>query len=322
VKPAATVALLAACIAWPGASTAQSYPLRPIRVIAPFPAGSGVDVVARLIATPLAQSVGQPVVVDNRPGAAGKIACELAARAAPDGYTLLLGNASTLAMLPNLDKRVEYDPVKSFAPIALISSSANVLVVHPSVAATSVSALIALAKAKPGSLNYGSAGSGNSTHLAAELFKLNAGVDLVHVPYKGTPPMITDLLSGRIQLSFTSLLSALPHVQQGRLRALGVTSLKRAASLPDVPTISEAGLKGYEMVVWQGILAPARTPQPIVAQLNREVAKILQARETRERLAAQGLEPAGGTPQEFGAYIAAEVAKWAKVIRHAAITLE
>ena len=260
MKTAASVALLIVFMAWSSASAAQDYPLRPIRVLAPLPAGSGVDVVARLIATPLAQSVGQAVVVDNRPGAAGKIACELAARAAPDGYTLLLGNASTLAMLPNLDKRVEFDPVKSFAPIALISSSANVLVVHPAVAATSVSALITLAKAKPGALNYGSAGAGNSTHLAAELFKLSAGVDLVHVPYKGTPPMITDLLSGRIQLSFTSLLSALPHVQQGRLRALGVTSVKRAASLPDVPTISEAGLKGYEMVVWQGILAPDRTP--------------------------------------------------------------
>lgn len=322
MKTAASVALLVVSMAWSSASAAQDYPLRPIRVLAPFPAGSGVDVVARLIATPLAQSVGQAVVVDNRPGAAGKIACELAARAAPDGYTLLLGNASTLAMLPNLDKRVEFDPVKSFAPIALISSSANVLVVHPAVAATSVSALITLAKAKPGALNYGSAGAGNSTHLAAELFKLSAGVDLVHVPYKGTPPMITDLLSGRIQLSFTSLLSALPHVQQGRLRALGVTSVKRAASLPDVPTISEAGLKGYEMVVWQGILAPARTPQPIVARLNSEVVKILQTRETRERLAAQGLEPVGGTPAEFHAYIAAEVAKWAKVIKHAGITPE
>ena len=322
MKAAASVALLFVSMAGSSASVAQDYPLRPIRVLAPFPAGSGVDVVARLIATPLAQSIGQPVVVDNRPGAAGKIACELAARATPDGYTLLLGNASTLAMLPNLDKRVEFDPVKSFAPIALISSSANVLVVHPAIAATSVSALITLAKAKPGALNYGSAGAGNSTHLAAELFKLSAGVDFVHVPYKGTPPMIADLLSGRIQLSFTSILSALPHVQQGRLRALGVTSLKRATSLPDVPTISEAGLKGYEMVVWHGILAPAKTPQPIVVRLNHDVVKIVQSREARERLAAQGLEAIGGTPAEFHAYIAAEVAKWAKVVKHAGIATE
>jgi tripartite-type tricarboxylate transporter receptor subunit TctC len=291
-------------------------------VLAPFPAGSGVDVVARMIGTPLGQSIGQPVVVDNRPGAAGRIACELAARAAPDGYTLLLGNASTLAMLPSLDRRVAFDPVKSFAPIALISSSANVLVVHPSVAASSVSGLVALAKAKPGSLNYGSAGSGNSTHLAAELFRLSAGVDLVHVPYKGTPPMITDLLAGQIQLSFTSILSALPHIQQGRLRALGVTSLKRAVSLPDVPTISEAALKGYEMIVWQGLLAPANTPGAIVTRVNREVVKILEMPDTRARLAAQGLEPVGGTPEQFAAYIGSEVTKWSKVIKHAGITAE
>jgi tripartite-type tricarboxylate transporter receptor subunit TctC len=311
----ALAVLLALCAAW-----SQAYPTKPIRVLAPFPAGSGVDVVARMIGTPLGQNIGQPVVVDNRPGAAGRIACELAARAAPDGYTLLLGNASTLAMLPSLDKRVAFDPVKSFAPIALISSSANVLVVHASVGVTSVPALIALAKAKPRSLNYGSAGSGNSTHLAAELFKLTAGVDLVHVPYKGTPPMITDLITGQIQLSFTSILSALPHIQQGRLRPLGVTSLKRAASLPDVPTISEAGLKGYEMIVWQGLLAPANTPRAIVTRLNEEVVKILQMPETRERLTAQGLEPVGGTPEQFASYIASEAAKWSKVIRIAGIT--
>ena len=315
--------LLALWAAWShAASTDPAYPTKPIRVLAPFPAGSGVDVVARMIGTPLGQSIGQPVVVDNRPGAAGRIACELAARAAPDGYTLLLGNASTLAMLPSLDRRVAFDPVKSFAPIALISSSANVLVVHPSVAASSVSGLVALAKAKPGSLNYGSAGSGNSTHLAAELFRLSAGVDLVHVPYKGTPPMITDLLAGQIQLSFTSILSALPHIQQGRLRALGVTSLKRAASLPDVPTISEAALKGYEMIVWQGLLAPANTPGAIVTRVNREVVKILEMPDTRARLAAQGLEPVGGTPEQFAAYIGSEVTKWSKVIKHAGITAE
>jgi tripartite-type tricarboxylate transporter receptor subunit TctC len=315
-------ALLTLGAAWSQAASTEAYPTKPVRVLAPFPAGSGVDVVARMIGTPLGQNVGQPVVVDNRPGAAGRIACELAARASPDGYTLLLGNASTLAMLPSLDKRVAFDPVKSFAPIALVSSSANVLVVHPSVGVSSVPALIALAKAKPGSLNYGSAGSGNSTHLATELFKLSAGVDLMHVPYKGTPPMITDLLAGQIQLSFTSILSALPHIQQGRLRALGVTSSKRAVALPDVPTISEAGLKGYEMVVWQGLLAPANTPGAIVTRINREVVKILDMPDTRARLAAQGLEPVGGTPEQFATYIASEVAKWSKVIRHAGITAD
>jgi tripartite-type tricarboxylate transporter receptor subunit TctC len=304
------------------AYAAESYPTKPIRVLAPFPAGSGVDIVARMIATPLSQALGHAVVVDNRPGAAGLIACELVANAPPDGYTLLLGNASTLAMAPSLYKKIGYDPVKSFAPITLIATSANVLVVHPSVAATSVSALIALAKAKPGQLNYGSAGSGNSTHLAAELFKLMAGVNLVHVPYKGTPQMLTDLLSGQIQLSFTSIVSGLPHIKQGRLRALGVTSLQRAASLPEVPTISESGLKGYELAVWQGIVAPARTPQSIITQLNREITRILQTPETRERLAAQGLEPAADTPEHFRSYIGTEVAKWAKVVKHAGITAD
>jgi len=320
MKNSAALLLFVVLASSVAASSAQSYPARPVRVIAPFPPGSGVDIVARLVGTPLAQVAGQAVVVDNRPGANGTIACELAARASPDGYTLLLGNASTLAMAPGLYKRIAYDPVKSFAPITLIATSANVLVVHPSVPANSVSALIALAKSKPGELNYASAGSGNSTHLAAELFKQMAGVNLVHVPYKGTPQMMTELLSGRMQLSFTSLVSALPSIKQGRLRALGVTSLKRAASLPEVPTISEAGLNGYELTVWQGIVAPARTPQPIVAQLNRQIAEILERLETRERLAAQGLESAANKPEEFRAFIASEVAKWTKVIRDAGIT--
>lgn len=320
MKAAATFTLCVALLSWPHASSGQAYPTKPVRVVTPFPAGSGVDIVARMIGAPLAQTWGQAVVVDNRPGAGGTIACELVARAAPDGYTLLLGNASTLAMAPSLYKQPGYDPVKSFAPITLIAASANVLVVHPSVAATSIPALIALGKAKPGQLNYGSAGAGNSTHLAAELFKLMAGVNFVHVPYKGTPQMMPELLSGQIQMSFTSLVSALPSIKQSRLRPLGVTSLQRAASLPEVPTISESGLKGYEVTVWQGIVAPARTPQAIIAQLNRQISAILQIPDTRERLAAQGLEPAANKPEQFGAYIATEVVKWGKVIKHAGIT--
>ena len=300
----------------------QAFPAKPIRVLVPFPAGSGVDIIARMIGTPLAEAWGQAVVVDNRPGASGAIACELAAKAAPDGSSLLLGNASSLAMAPSLYAHVAYDPVKSFAPITLISTSANVLVVHPSVPATTIPALIALARTKPGQLTYGSGGSGSSPHLSGELFKSMTGVNLVHVPYKGTPQLITDLLGGQIQMSFTSLVSALPYIKQGRLRPLGVTSLTRAASLPELATISEAGLKGYEVTVWQGMLAPAGTPRLVIEQLNREIAKILRAPATRERLAVQGLEPAASTPDEFAAYIATEVVKWGKVIKQAGMTAD
>jgi tripartite-type tricarboxylate transporter receptor subunit TctC len=322
MRAAASLLMLALCVAAVQSRAGEPYPARPVRIIAPFPAGSGVDIVARMVATPLAQAIGQPVVVDNRPGANGTIACDLAAKAAPDGYTLLLANASTLAMAPSLYKNVPYDPVRSFAPITLITTSSNVLIVHPSVPATTTAALIALAKAKPGQLNYGSAGAGNSTHLAAELFKLMAGVDLVHVPYKGTPPMLAELLTGQIQLSFTSLVSALAHVKQARLRALGVTSLGRAPSMPDVPSINESALKGYEVTVWQGIVAPARTPDALVERLNAEITRIVQSPENRERFAAQGLDPAAGKAAQFGAYIASEATKWAKVIRHAGIQPE
>lgn len=309
-------------IAVDASAQAQNYPSKPIRILAPFPAGSGVDVVARTISAPLAAAWGQPVVVDNRPGANGLIACEMAAKAIPDGYTLLLGNASTLAIAPSLYKQATYDPVKDYAPVTRIAGSANILVVHPSVPAKTVQQLIALAQAKPGSLNYASAGAGNSTHLSAELFRLMTNTNLVHVPYKGTPQLITDLLSGQVQLSFTSLVSAIPHIRTGKLVALGVTGPQRAASLPDVPTISEAGVKGYEVTVWQGVVAPAKTPQAIIDKLNREIVRILQAGETRDRLAVQGLESAANTPEQFRAYIAAEVAKWANVIRHAGIQPE
>ena len=303
------------------ASFAQSYPTKPVRILVPFPAGAGVDIVARMLGQPLTESWGQAVVVDNRPGAGGTIACELAAKAAADGYTLLLGNISTFAMAPSLYKKVNYDPVKSFAPITLINTSANVLVAHPAVPAATTQALIALAKAKPGQISYASAGSGTSPHLAAELFKTMAGVDILHVPYKGSPQALTDLLGGQTQIMFASLVSALPHVRQGRLRALGVTSAKRAAALPDTPTIGDS-LRGYDVSVWMGIVAPAATPAPIVAQLNRQIAAILQTPDIRERLAVQGLEAVSDTPAEFGAYIASEVRKWAAVIRQAGVTAD
>jgi len=303
-------------------ASAQAYPNRPVRILVPFPAGAGVDIVARMLGLPLTDLWGQATVVDNRPGAGGTIACELAAKSAPDGYTLLLGNISTFAMAPSLYKKVNYDPVQSFAPITLVNTSANVLVAHPSVPAATTQALIALAKSKPGQINYASAGSGTSPHLAAELFKSMAGVDLVHVPYKGSPQALTDLLGGQTQIMFASLVSALPHIRQARLRALGVTSLKRAAALPDLPAISEAGLRGYDVSVWMGIVAPAGTPPAIIAQLNRQIAALLQSPDIRERLAVQGLEAASNSPAEFRTYIASEVRKWAVVIKQAGVVAD
>ena len=322
IKRAFALAAAATLAAVPSEAGAQSYPNRPVRILVPFPAGAGVDIVARMLGVPLTDLWGQAAVVDNRPGAGGTIACELAAKAAPDGYTLLLGNISTFAMAPSLYKKVNYDPVQSFAPITLVNTSANVLVAHPSVPATTTQALIALAKAKPGQINYASAGSGTSPHLAAELFKSMAGVDLVHVPYKGSPQALTDLLGGQTQIMFASLVSALPHIRQARLRALGVTSLKRAAALPDLPAISEAGLRGYDVSVWMGIVAPAGTPPAIIAQLNRQIGALLQSPDIRERLAVQGLEAASNSPAEFRSYIASEVRKWAVVIKQAGVVAD
>ena len=322
IKRAFALAVAATLAAAASGSSAQSYPNRPVRILVPFPAGAGVDIVARMLGLPLTDVWGQAAVVDNRPGAGGTIACELAAKAAPDGYTLLLGNISTFAMAPSLYKKVNYDPVQSFAPITVVNTSANVLVAHPSVPAATTQALIALAKAKPGQINYASAGSGTSPHLAAELFKSMAGVDLVHVPYKGSPQALTDLLGGQTQIMFASLVSALPHIRQARLRALGVTSLKRAAALPDLPAISEAGLRGYDVSVWMGIVAPAGTPPAIIAQLNRQIAALLQSPDIRERLAVQGLEAASNSPAEFRTYIASEVRKWAVVIKQAGVVAD
>jgi|KBSMisStaDraftv2_1062788.scaffolds.fasta_scaffold123117_2 tripartite-type tricarboxylate transporter receptor subunit TctC len=322
IKRAFALAVAATLAAAASEASAQAYPNRPVRILVPFPAGAGVDIVARMLGLPLTDLWGQATVVDNRPGAGGTIACELAAKAAPDGYTLLLGNISTFAMAPSLYKKVNYDPVQSFAPITLVNTSANVLVAHPSVPAATTQALIALAKAKPGQINYASAGSGTSPHLAAELFKSMAGVDLVHVPYKGSPQALTDLLGGQTQIMFASLVSALPHIRQARLRALGVTSLKRAAALPDLPAINEAGLRGYDVSVWMGIVAPAGTPPAIIAQLNRQIAALLQSPDIRERLAVQGLEAASNSPAEFRTYIASEVRKWAVVIKQAGVVAD
>lgn len=295
---------------------AQDYPSRPIRIIVPFPPGAGTDIVGRAVAQALSEAWRQPIVVDNRPGAGGTIAGELVARAAPDGYTLMLGNVSTLAIAPALNSKLSYGPLRDFAPITLITRSENVLVVHPSVPARSVKDLVAYAKAHPRKLNYGSSGNGTTSHLGGAMFAAMTGTDMMHVPYKGSAPMLTDLLAGQLQLSFSSVPTALPHIQSGRLRALAVTLLARSSVLPDLPTVQEAaGLKGFEISLWQGIVAPAATPRAIVSKLHQQISSSLKTPDLRSKLSAQALETVGNTPSEFAAYIRQEIEKWTQVVR-------
>ena len=310
--PAAALAATLLC-AVPGA-TAQSYPVKSIRVISGFPPGSGADITARVIGARLGDALGQQVVVDNRPGAGSNIAAEIAAKSPADGYTLFIGtvantiNATLYAKLP-------FDFARDFAPVALTTAAPNVLVVHPSVPAKSVKELIALANSRPGQLNFASAGTGTAPHLSGELFNAMAGVRMAHIPYKGSPPAVTDLLAGEVALMFSPSSTVLPHVKTGRLRALAVTTATRLPSLPELPTVSESGLKGYETLTWFGFVAPARTPPAVVTRLNAEIVKILALPEVRNLFASQGIETLGGTPEHFASYIRDEIAKWAKVIR-------
>jgi len=300
---------------------AETYPARPIRMLVAFPPGGGTDIVARMIAPPLGEALGQNVVVENHGGASGTIGTELAAHAAPDGYTLLMGNVAPNAINAGLFPRLPYDAVADFAPVSLVATTPNILVVHPSVPARSVGELIALARRSPGKLNFASAGSGTSSHLAGELFHAMAHVDIVHVPYKGAGPAMLDVLSGQVQVYFATLPAALPHVRSGQLVALAVTGAQRSAALPDLPSVAES-LPGYEASTWYGLLAPARTPQANVARLHRALVASLATPELRERLVAQGFEPIGSSPQEFAATIRSDVAKWGKVIRDAGIRPE
>jgi tripartite-type tricarboxylate transporter receptor subunit TctC len=307
------IAVICAC-AWAPALFAQAYPVKPIRLVVGFPPASGADISARLIAPRLAELLGQQVIVENRPGAGSNIAAELVAKAAPDGYTLFIGtvantiNATLYAKLP-------FDFQRDFTPIALSSAAPNVLVIHPSLPATSVAELIKLAKARPGQLNFASSGTGTAPHLSGELFKSMAGIQMTHVPYKGSPQAVTDLLAGEVTLMFSPSSTVLPHLKSRRLRALAVTTPARIASLPELPTVSESGLKGYETLTWFGFVAPARTPAAIVSRLNAEIAKVLALPDLRQQFAGHALELLGGTPEQFGAYIAQEIAKWAKVIK-------
>ncbi|MBK6803801.1 MAG: tripartite tricarboxylate transporter substrate binding protein [Betaproteobacteria bacterium] len=311
---AALAASLAAAV--PTAALAQTaFPTRPIRIVVPFPPGGTTDILARAAAQKMAEAWKEQAVVDNRPGAGGNIGAELVAKAPPDGYTMLMGTVGTHSINASLYAKMPYDHVRDFAPVILVAAVPNVLVVHPSVPVNSVAELIAYAKANPGRLNFASSGSGTSIHLAGELFKVMAGVTMTHVPYKGSAPAIADLVGGQVQLMFDNLPSALPQIKAGRLRALGVTSAQRAPALPDVPTIAESGLPGYEASSWFGLLAPAGTPKDVVAKVNGEVARWLASPEAKEKLLSQGANAAGGTPEAFARHIAAETAKWQQVVK-------
>jgi tripartite-type tricarboxylate transporter receptor subunit TctC len=303
------------------ASGQTSYPSRPVRFIVPSAAGGGTDIIARAIAQKLSESLGQQFVVDNRPGAGQMIGIELAAKSPADGHTIVMA-ASTLAINSVMYKKVSYDPVRDFAPITQAASLPNVLVVHPSLPVKSVAELIAYAKQRPGQLNFASAGIGTSPQMSVELLKSMAGIDMVHIPYKGTSPGVVDLLAGQVTVMTPNVLTALPHIKAGKLRALAVTSAKRSGALPDIPTIAEAGLPGYDSTQWYGVLAPAGTPHEIVARLHAEIVRALRLPDVRERLAADGAEAVGSTPEEFAAFIQSEIEKWTAVARSAGIRPE
>jgi tripartite-type tricarboxylate transporter receptor subunit TctC len=300
---------------------AQTYPAKAVRMIVAYPPGGGTDIVGRLMAQKMTETMGQTFIVENRGGATGNIGTEAAARATPDGYTILMGNVAPNAINVSLFAKMPYDPVTDFEPVSLVAVTPNILVVHPALPVKTTKDLIALAKARPGTLNYPSAGIGSSSHLAGELLAILAHIDIVHVPYKGGGPALIDLLSGQMQIMFATMPAAMPHVKSGKVRPVAVTTIKRSQAMPELPTIGET-VKDYEASTWYGLLVPARTPKNIVTTLHGQIVKILSAREMKDKLIAQGFEPVCGTPEEFGAYIKSEIAKWGKVIRTAGIKPE
>ena len=302
-------------IAAPQGTFAQSYPTKPIRLLVPYAAGGATDIMARVVAQKLSENLGQQVVVENRPGAGGNIAADAVAKAAPDGYTLFFGSTGPLVINPSLYAKLSFDPVKDFAPIGLVGDMPLFLVVPVSQPVHSIKDLIALAKAKPGQLNYASSGVGGTTHLAMELFKTTAGVDILHIPYKGTAAGVADMLAGNIQVMFDVMATSGPHVKTGKLRFIGVTTTKRSAFAPDVPTIADAGFPGFEATFWTGFLAPAGTPREIINKLSAELAKVIALPELRERFATLGMEPRTSNSEQFAAFIRSETVKWAKVVR-------
>src|SRR5882672_2199559 len=301
---------------------AQAYPSRPIRMIVAYPPGGGTDIVGRIVAQKLGETLGQSIVVENRGGASGNIGTEVAAHAVPDGYTVLMGNVAPNAINVSLFKNLPFDLVADFAPVSLVASTPNILVVHPSTPARTVKEVVALAKARPGTLNFASAGVGSSSHLAGELFRVLAHADIVHVPYKGAGPAMVDVLSGQVQLYFATMPAAMPHVKSGKLAPIAVASARRSPALPDAPTIAESGVPGYEASTWYGLLAPAHAPDAAIARLHQGVVQVLGDAALRDKLAGQGFEAIGDSPGEFAAYIKSEIAKWGKVIRDAGIRPE
>jgi tripartite-type tricarboxylate transporter receptor subunit TctC len=296
------------------------YPYKPIRMLVGFSPGGGTDVAARIIGKKLAEAWNQQIVIDNRAGAGGLVAFEMTAKANPDGYTLLATSPS-FAIQPSIAAKLPFDPIRDFAPITQASSAPYLLVLYPGVEARSVKELVGLAKAHPGTLNYASGGIGSAQHLTAELFRLMAGIQIVHVPYKGAVS-VPDVIAGRIQMLFSGVPQALPHVQGGRLRALAVTTPARSPAMPEVPTVAEAGVSGFDVTVWYGILATGRTPKPVIDKLNGEIVKALRSADVRQQLMSLGLEPVGNAPGQFGATIRAEMAKWAQVVKQAGIKVE
>ncbi len=307
---------LLACI---GNAVAQSWPAKPLRLMVPYPPGGSADILGRAIGQKLGESLGQQVVIDNRPGAGTAIGAEAVAKSAPDGYTILLGTVSSHAINPALTPGLKYDPVKDFAPVSLVASIPFALIVNPAVPANSVKDLIALAKGKPGGLNFSSAGSGTSNHLAGELFKSMTGTFMVHIPYKGSAPALNDLIAGQVQLMFDLVLTTAPHVKAGTVRALAVTAKERSPALPGVPTVAESGVPGYEVSAWFGFFVPAGTPSSVIAALNGATVRALQMPDLRERLASQGADPITDSPEHFAAYVREELVKWTRVVKASAI---
>ncbi len=317
----ATCALAVAAVL-PTGALAQAFPSKPIRLVSPYPPAGVNDLLARIIAPKLSEYLGQPVVVENRAGATGNIGAEIVARAPADGHTLLMGQAGNLTINVSLMAKMPFDPVRDFAPITLLAATPNVLVVHPSLPVKSVKDLVLLAKARPGMINYATSGIGSPGHLAAELLNKSAGIKMIHIPYKGAAPALTDVIAGNAHLYFTSPASALPYIPSGRLRMVAVASLKRSALLPDIPTVAEAGYPDFDVSSWWGVVAPAATPREVIMRLHTDINRVMALPETRNKITELGAEIVTGTPEQFAAYIKSETAKWAKLIREVGVKPE